>query len=285
MSITLRPVRPDDATTCGRICYEAFKSIADRHNFSPDFSSADAGIQLLTMLASNPGFHGVVAEKDGRIVGSNFLDERSTIGGIGPITVDPVVQDGGIGRRLMQHVLARVAEKGRPGVRLVQSAYHNRSLSLYTKLGFETREPLSNMQGPPLATRIPGYDVRPATADDVPACSRLCLAVHGHNRTQELRDGIALGLATVVERGGRITGYASMVGFMGHAVGETTDDIKALIAAAPTLAGPGFLVPTRNTELFRWCLEHGFRLAQQMTLMTIGLYNEPRGAHLPSVLY
>lgn len=285
MPITLRAVQAEDAATCGRICYEAFKSIAERHNFPPDFSSAEAGIQLLTMLISNPGFHGVVAEQDGRILGSNFLDERSAIGGIGPITVDPAVQDGGIGRRLMGHVLARVAEKGRPGVRLVQSAYHNRSLSLYTKLGFETREPLSNMQGPPLGARTPGYEVRPATADDVSACDRLCLAVHGHARSRELQDGIALGLATVVERGGRLTGYASMIGFMGHAVAETGDDLKAMIAAAPVFAGPGILVPTRNGELFRWCLERGFRLVQQMTLMTIGLYNEPRGAYLPSVLY
>jgi len=33
------------------------------------------------------------------------------------------------------------------------------------------------------------------------------------------------------------------------------------------------------------CLANGFRLVMQMTLMTIGLYNEPAGAYLPSVLY
>ena len=30
---------------------------------------------------------------------------------------------------------------------------------------------------------------------------------------------------------------------------------------------------------------NGLRLVHQMTLMTIGLYNEPSGAYLPSVLY
>ena len=34
-----------------------------------------------------------------------------------------------------------------------------------------------------------------------------------------------------------------------------------------------------------WCLANGFRLVMQMTLMTIGFYNEPAGAYLPSVLY
>jgi len=34
------------------------------------------------------------------------------------------------------------------------------------------------------------------------------------------------------------------------------------------------IVPTRNVELFRWCLERGLRVLQQMRLMTVGLYNE-----------
>ena len=70
-----------------------------------------------------------------------------------------------------------------------------------------------------------------------------------------------------------------------HAVGETNEDLKALIGAAPTFAGPGFLLPTRNHYVFSWCLERGLRLIKQQTLMTIGLYNEPAGAYLPSILY
>ena len=76
-----------------------------------------------------------------------------------------------------------------------------------------------------------------------------------------------------------------VIGFFGHAVGETNDDLKALIGAANGFEGPGFLLPTRNGELLRWCLETGLRVVQPMTLMTIGLYNEPAGAFLPSVLY
>jgi hypothetical protein len=59
----------------------------------------------------------------------------------------------------------------------------------------------------------------------------------------------------------------------------------ALIGAAPAFDGPGFLLPTRNHEVFAWCLEHKLRLVMQMTLMTIGLYSEPLGAWMPSVLY
>jgi hypothetical protein len=45
------------------------------------------------------------------------------------------------------------------------------------------------------------------------------------------------------------------------------------------------MLPTRNGELLRWCLEKGLRIVQPMTLMSIGLYNEPAGAFLPSIIY
>lgn len=172
-----------------------------------------------------------------------------------------------------------------PGVRLVQTAYHDRSLALYTKLGFDTRETLSKIDGPPPRVAFPGYVVRSATSADVTACNALCRRVHGHDRGGELRDGISQGTARVVEHLGRITAYATDIAFFSHAVAETNQGLKALIGAASGFPGGGFLLPTRNGELFRWCLENRMRLVFQMTLMTIGLYNEPAGAYLPSVLY
>jgi hypothetical protein len=88
-----------------------------------------------------------------------------------------------------------------------------------------------------------------------------------------------------VEHFGEITAYATDVGFFAHAVAENNRGLKALIGAATGFPGGGFLVPTRNGDLFRWCLQNDLRLVHQMTLMTIGLYNEPTGAYLPSVLY
>jgi GNAT superfamily N-acetyltransferase len=285
MSIKLRPGKPEDAMQCGKICYSAFKAIAEEHNFPPDFLSPELATTLLSEFLAHPHIYGAVAELDGRVVGSNFVDERSTIAGIGPITVDPAVQNRTIGRELMQHILDRVAKRRFPGVRLVQTAYHNRSLSLYAKLGFAVREPLSVMQGRPLAIQIPGYIVRPASMDDLDACNQVCLRVHGHDREGELIDAVRHRTATVVEHNGRITGYATAVAFFGHAVGETNEELKALIGAAPAILGPGFLLPSRNSELFRWCLEHGLRIVQPMTLMSMGLYNEPAGAFLPSILF
>ena len=285
MELKLRSGTPADAEICGTICYEAFSAISEAHGFTPDFPAPEVAIGLLKWMLTHPQFHSVVAEIDGRVVGSNFLDERNTIAGVGPITVDPTVQDRAIGRRLMSAVHERATERNLAGVRLIQAGFHTRSLSLYAKLGYDVREHLACMQGNALGISIEGHVVRPVTQADVESCNRLCRDVHGHDRAGELKDAIAQGAATVVEHAGRITGYATVIGFFGHAVGETNRDLKALIGAAEEFAGPGFLLPTRNGELFRWCLNNGLRIAQPMTLMSKGLYNEPAGAFLTSILY
>jgi len=185
----------------------------------------------------------------------------------------------------MKDVLRRANEKGFLSVRLVQAAFHNRSLALYTKLGFDTVEPLSNIQGAPLGLKIEGYNVRAMRVSDLEAVDALALRVHGHTRHNEVAGAIEQGTATVVEHDGRITGYTTGVGFFGHSVCEANRDLQALIGAAEEFPGSGFLLPTRNSELLRWCLGHGLKIVQPLTLMSRGLYQEPRGAFLPSILF
>jgi hypothetical protein len=89
----------------------------------------------------------------------------------------------------------------------------------------------------------------------------------------------------VVERGSRVTGYATNLGFFGHSTAETNVDLQSLIASAESFTGPGILVPSRNNTLLRWCLANGLRVVQPMTLMSRGLYNDPAGAWLPSIVF
>lgn len=285
MAIRIREAKKGDEASAGPICYEAFAAIANAHNFPPDFPNAQAATSLVEMLIASPRAYGFVAELDGRIVGSNFLDEGGPISGVGPITVDPKVQNDHIGRQLMQAVMARSDSRGFAGIRLVQSGYHCRSLALYSKLGFEIREHLTCMQGRPIGETMPGYTVRQATERDIDACNALCAGAHGHTRAADLRDAVRESGAFVVERSGRITGYTTGIAFFSHSVGETNDDLKALIASAKGFGGPGFLVPSRNGELMRWCFAKGLRMTQPLTLMTRGLYNEPAGAYLPSIIF
>ena len=283
--VVVREATTEDAEVCGRIFFDAFESIASRHNFPVEPSSREfTRFKASEMLASE-GFATFVAERDGQLLGGAFIDERASIVGIGPVTVDPAAQDDGIGRALMEAALRRERERGVAGVRLVQTAYHYRSLALYTKLGFVVREPLSVLQGAPFALSSPGRGIRPADDADLDRCSEVCVRVHGHERRGELEDAIAAGTARVVERPGGICGYATGFGYGWHAVAETNEDLIALLCSADAFMGLGILVPSRNSELLRWGLEHGLRIVQQSTLMTIGLYSEPDGAYLPSILF
>jgi predicted N-acetyltransferase YhbS len=287
MTPEIRPATPADSEACGRIIFEAFRGIADRHGFPWDFPSEEAGAQLATTFIEAPSIYGVVAELDGRVVGSNFMAEGDPIRGIGPITVDPAVQGSSVGRRLMEAALARAGDA--LGVRLVQDAFNTRSMSLYASLGFDVREPLLLMQGTPRSGPDLGYAVRPMTAADLDACGALCTAVHGVERTHELQEALRLFAPFVVEREGRITGYLSAATFwlMNHGVAETELDMRALLAGAGAMSPEplSMLLPTRQANLFRWCLHQGLRAIKPMTLMTMGHYQEPKGCYFPSVLY
>ena len=220
MPLILRPGKPEDATICGTICYEAFMTIALQHNFLPSYASPDIAVARMVDRLAHPQFYAVVAELDGCVVGSNFLDERSAISGLGPITVDPTVQNRSIGRRLMQDVLDRAATQRVLGVRLVLAGYHTRALCLYSKMGFATRDLVAKVTGTPLNRQLPGYLVRSATLADLDACNQICRRVHGHDRSGELKDAIQQGSARVVEHNGALTGYATAIGVSGHAVGK-----------------------------------------------------------------
>jgi predicted N-acetyltransferase YhbS len=274
-----------DAPICGQICFDAFSTLNAVHGFPCDFPSPEFCIAILTALFSHPSFYCIVAELDGRIVGSNCLDERSTIFGVGPITVDPRTQNHGLGRKLMQAVIDRAHSRNASGIRLVQAAFHNRTLSLYTSLGFDIREPLACVQGTPHRYNLPGYTVRAADPADLTRCNTLSLRIHGFDRSAELSQAIQQGTARVVLHQDRITAYATDLAFFSHATAESNHDLQLLIASVETFGGPGILVPTRNTALLRWCLSNGLRIVQPMNLMTIGLYNEPAGAWLPSVSF
>lgn len=291
-NLTFRLGRIDDVNEVGRIIFDAFTSLANKHHFLSDFPTPNAGIDAASYFLSNPGFYSVVAEYNGKIIGSNFLDERSNmVAGVGPITLDPNYQNKGVGRQLMKNVMERAANKNFPAIRLLQASYNSQSLSLYVSLGFEIREPISNIQGKPIQKVIPGRDVRKATEPDLETCNAICKEIHGHDRNGELRESIRQGTAQVVLCGDKITGYTTGLTFFNHSVGFTNDDIMALIASSlssttnDSYGGPGILIPSRNTQLIRWCLDNGLKLVQQLTLMTIGLYSEPAGSYIPSVLY
>jgi GNAT superfamily N-acetyltransferase len=283
-NINFRSATEKDAERLGTIVYKAFYKISTDHNFPPDFPNSDVGIGLAAMMIGRNDVFSVVAE-NGKVLGSNFLWEADEIDGVGPITVDPDAQNSSIGRELMERVIARSDEKAKAGIRLVQAAFHNRSLALYTKLGFDVVEPLSAVNGKPFTADIAGRSVRQLTSQDVEASDKLCIASHGISRKHEIAGAAAAGSGLVVEFEGKISGYATVLGLFGHAVAATNDDLKALIGSGREIAGSGILLPTRNGEVLRWCLENGLRIIMPMSLMAKGFYQTPRTPFMPSILY
>src|ERR671915_1960693 len=166
MSLIIRPIEQNDAESCGKIGYEAHKAISSAHGYPSEQPSEEFGIELIRRLLDNPNSLGVLAERHGKTLGSIFLHEfpPSPVAAIGPLTVHPSGEGGGVGRVLMNAALTHAHKQNHDQIRLVQSPSHLRSFVLYTKCGFTLREPLYLIQGNAVP-RILGkkhHDVRAA---------------------------------------------------------------------------------------------------------------------------
>jgi predicted N-acetyltransferase YhbS len=289
MSFMIRPIEQNDAESCGKIGYEAHKAISSAHGYPSEQPSEEFGIGLIRRLLGNPNSWGVLAERQGKTLGSIFLHRfpPSPVAVIGPLTVDPSAE-GGVGRILMDAALTQARKQKHDQVRLVQSPSHIRSFVLYTKSGFTLREPLFLMEGQPIkgGNTTSSAKVHLVSDDnDISVCNKLCKSVYGFSREMELRQAKDQGVATMIEQGGVITGYAAGIGIFGHAVAKSNEELKALIANASAILGPGFFAPARNYELINWLLENGFQIGWPANLMTIGPYQEPQTPFLPSLAY
>jgi GNAT superfamily N-acetyltransferase len=288
MGLVIRSIRQADVETCGKIGFQAHKAISSAHGYPSEQPSIEFAVGMIKTLLANPNSWGALAERDSQILGSIFLHvfPSSPVAAIGPLTVEPSAE-GGVGRALMEASLVEARKRGYEQVRLVQSPSHLRSFVLYTKCGFTLREPLFLMHGNPVPSILgKKHDVRAARSEDISACNKICISIHGFSREMELRQAIDQRVATVnIDNGGNIAGYAAGLGFLGHAVAKTNEVLKALVANASAILGPGFFVPGRNSDLLRWLLDVGFRIVWPANLMTVGNYQDPTAPFLPSIAY
>lgn len=285
MNVTIRHAEADDIEPCGRIIYEAFAHIDRQHGFAPTFATVAAGVARAANCITHPSVFGIVAERDGHIIGSAFMSEHDPVRGIGPVTVDPVVHARGVGRRLMDTLIERGGDA--VSLRLVQAAYNSASLSLYASLGFEVKEPLVTMQGRVGMATEREIEVQPASTAHLDACADICARVIGLPRTKEIADALSLGEAFVALRSGHVVAYTTGLSQGGHSVATDEAAMAALIAGVldASDASRTFFLPVRQAELFRWCLTTGLRVERPWTLMARGEYRNPNGCFLPSILY
>lgn len=177
---------------------------------------------------------GYVVERDGAVVGTAMAwlygDNAATLG---MVIVSPSAQGIGLGRQLMEAVLADL------GDRTVLLNATDEGVPLYRKLGFEPVGPVFQHQGAafavPMAELIPEERVRPLGAKDMPTLHALARRATGMDR-DALLDALVPGAQGVVlTRGNEPVGFALFRRFgRGYVVGPTiapdTGGARALIS-------------------------------------------------------
>ncbi|MCU0547389.1 MAG: GNAT family N-acetyltransferase [Oscillatoriaceae cyanobacterium Prado104] len=286
MNVALRRATAADIAACSRINYEAFQDISDRHQFPTDFPTLEFSTEIIGFLIESPLFFELVAESEGAVVGCGFMDERNPIRGIGPVSVDRTFQGCGAGRAMMQALLERGKEAN--GIRLVQESFNMASLSLYTSLGFEVKEPFVLLEGKFRGQPESGFEVRPMASEDVGECAALCEKLYGCDRTADIEWALNADSPFVACKDGRIAAYTCAISALSHSLAETEADMQALLLGATALGCEevvSFHLPLRYASLFRWCLHQGLRAIKPMSVMSVGEYRQPQGCYFPSFVY
>lgn len=189
-------------------------------------------------LAIRHGSGFIVHDEIERIVGSGMWSPLGdTHAAIGMVITAPRLQEHGTGRWLMNLLMEQTGERGLV-LNATRAAYR-----LYLSLGFTPLSPVFQHNGrvsaKPSAVPAHGSNVRTKTADDRAAILALDQAAFALPRESVLNEVFDVSRGTIIEKAGRIIGFALCRRFgRGHVIGpvvaESEADAMALIA--PILA-------------------------------------------------
>ena len=291
MTASLTAVLPDQADEVGQMVYEAFRDIAERHNFEPVFPTPELAQLIVRLLAQTEGYESYLLEEDGKPAACNFGDERDDVIGVGPVAVAVDRQGRGHGRCVMEALLDHGEEGGFTSVRLLQSAYNIQSFSLYHKLGFEVRDLAAVLRGRPPQDATPTDSVREYAPADLDACDAIHRDVLGIGRRSDIAFMANFAPPVVVEREGRVEGYLTRFPgeelFVTHGAARDERALRDLIIGTAQ-ADPATIrvtVPTANARTLRWAMGSGFQLMELLSYMVRGDYQQPMGAWVPAPFY
>lgn len=164
--IIIRGARDDERSTIGELTLRAYGEYAE---IMDPASWAGLSQALKDALASDAPVERIVAEDDGRIVGSAMLyaaeidaygslASRTTAPEIRLVAVAPEARGKGIARALVDECIRRARAYGATEVGLHTSRSMRVAMAMYAKLGF-VRAPERDFQ-PPGAELVEGYRLR-----------------------------------------------------------------------------------------------------------------------------
>ena len=129
MTIQIRHMTKTDLDRVGQVLFEAFNDNASKHGYASRMQSVQEGTSWAWAMLRHGHSEILVAEAGDKVAGICCLNPRGEHGGIGPVAVASAYQGNGIGRQLMDTVLARADDLR--SVRLFQEAFNPASFSLY----------------------------------------------------------------------------------------------------------------------------------------------------------
>ena len=130
MSVVVRPMEPKDRDAAQEVHRFAFAKF-----FGFDPKTFRPGNRVLTTRTTTYPDGGVVAEEDGKIVGSGVIMFWGSAAIVGPITVHPDKWSSGVGRALMQGIVDKIDRC--PHAALYTHPRSPTHLRLYESFGFQ----------------------------------------------------------------------------------------------------------------------------------------------------
>jgi len=130
--VTVRELRESDLPAADSIMRSAFDTFT---GVSSLFGDKD---YVRTRWLADPAA-AFAAERDGQLVGSNFVTGWGTVGFFGPLTVRPELWDHGVASRLMEATVALFDRWGTAHAGLFTFAHSPKHHGLYQKFGFWPR--------------------------------------------------------------------------------------------------------------------------------------------------
>jgi predicted N-acetyltransferase YhbS len=275
-AVLIRPLVEADLATADRVMRSAFGTFLGLPE--PNAFMGDAGyVAHRHRMDPSSAFAAVVG---GEVVGSIFAARWGSVGFFGPLTVRPDLWDLGIGRKLMEPILARLDAWKLTHTGLFTFAHSPKHVGFYQTLGFWPRYLTAVMarpvwtpprRGPLVCLSELGDAERVKRIDE---CRRVANAVYpGLDLTSEIEAVRvqSLGDTIIVEDGGEVAAFAVC-----H-VGPRTEAGSGTCYAKFAAVRPGADAARFFANLLDACA--AFAQARAATTVVVGVNTARRAAY------
>jgi ribosomal-protein-alanine N-acetyltransferase len=243
--------------------------------FDSAFGRAGSRVSEMAFLQALQPHGRFIARLDGKPVGLVGMIDYGRVAYIGSLAVLPEHQGHGIGRALMEHIIARVKARG-PRIMLLEAT--PAGAHIYPKLGFGVDGTTHGYRLKTTAPRVPSpVAARPMQVEDIAEVAALDEPIFGDNRARVLKAYLELlpGRAFVVRaEQGQLSGYLFAHHHrLGPWAARRPQDAETLLLAAlalPFEQGPTVVMPSSNISGTRLVERYRFTLERSMLHMRLG---------------